>query len=75
MTNDFRRRNEPKDIGRRHLFEQLCCHLLQTFPPDPHRVEGDQDDTDEARHGEEQKELIEAETRHLDDSAKDRSRD
>ena len=35
------------------LFEQLCRQLLQALPPDPHRVESNQDDTNEAGHGEE----------------------
>jgi len=62
-------------MGWLYLFEQLRRHLLQTLPPDTHRVEGNQDDTKEAGHGEEQKELTEAESCHLDDSAEDRSCD
>jgi hypothetical protein len=36
-----------------YLFEQLCRHLLQALLPDTHRVEGNQDDTDETGHREE----------------------
>ena len=41
------------DPASLYLFEQLCRHLLQAFVSDPHRVEGNQDDTKEAGHGEE----------------------
>ena len=41
------------DRGWLYLFEQLCRHLLQALLPDAHRVEGNQDDTNEAGHGEE----------------------
>ena len=62
-------------MGAALSIEQFRRHLLQAFVPDPHRVESNQDDAKEAGHGEEQEELTEAESRHLDDSAKDRSCD